>query len=81
MHAQLHGADLQALREEMRQHLTILSQMNHGKQVAAIQKLLYESHGPPSASASSRSPALASTNASSTASDGDIATNNYQERK
>ncbi|KAI1617978.1 armadillo-type protein [Exophiala viscosa] len=81
VHAQLHGAELQALREEMRQHLTILSQMNHGKQVAAIQKLLYDSHRPPSASASSRSPALASTNASSTASDGGIASNSYQERK
>jgi hypothetical protein len=80
VHARLQGAELLALEADMRQNLAILAQMNHGKQVAAIHKLLYGSHGPPSASTSSRSPASASTNASTT-SDGDVAANNHQESK
>ncbi|KIV85236.1 hypothetical protein PV11_00959 [Exophiala sideris] len=79
VHAQLQGVELDALEADMRQHLAILSQMNHGKQVAAIHKLLFASRRPSNGSGSSRSPALASTNASTT-SDGDISSTRQEHK-
>jgi ribosomal protein S7 len=64
VYAQLQGQDLLALEADMKQNYHHLRRANHGKQVMAIEKLLYGSSGPPSTATSSRSSALPSTNGS-----------------
>ncbi|OQV02064.1 Pumilio-family RNA binding repeat-containing protein isoform 4 [Cladophialophora immunda] len=64
---QLQGSDLLALRADMEQNYPVLRRTSYGKQVTAIEKLLFGGNGPSTTStASSRSSTLPSTNASST---------------
>ncbi|OAP61070.1 hypothetical protein AYL99_03271 [Fonsecaea erecta] len=64
---QLQGSDLLALRADMEQSYPVLRRTSYGKQVTAIEKLLFGGNGPSTTStASSRSSTLPSTNASST---------------
>ena len=68
VYAQLQGAELAALEADMKQNYPILRRTSYGKQVLAIEKLLFGGNGPPTATASSRSSTMPpSTNASSTA--------------
>lgn len=71
MHAQLHGAELAALEADMKQNYPVLRRTSYGKQVIAIEKLLFGIDGPSSVTTSSRSSTLPSTNASSTVEDTD----------
>lgn len=69
---QLQGARQHELRADMERNYPVLRQTSYGKQVIAIEKLLFGSNGPPpplpaASTASSRSSTLPSTNASSTA--------------
>lgn len=67
---QLQGPKLVALRADMEQNYPILRRTSYGKQVIAIEKLLFGSNGPPplppASTGSSRSSNLPSTNPSST---------------
>ncbi|OAG35684.1 hypothetical protein AYO21_10155 [Fonsecaea monophora] len=68
---QLQGSEQQALRADMEQNYPVLRRTSYGKQVTAIEKLLFGGNGPLTTSTtSSRSSTLPSTNASSTI-DGD----------
>lgn len=66
MYAQFEGADLLALEADMKRNYPILRRTSYGKQVIAIEKLLFGGNGPPASSTSSRSSTLPSTSASST---------------
>src|ERR1700761_4342728 len=67
---QLQGAKLLALRADMEQNYPILRRTSYGKQVIAIEKLLFGPNGPPplppASTGSSGSSNLPSTNPSST---------------
>jgi mRNA-binding protein PUF3 len=60
----LKGAEREALVEQIRTHLLHLKKFNYGKQVAAIEKLIYSTDADSNPSASSHSSSLPSTNAS-----------------
>lgn len=60
----LKGAEREALVELVRAHLLHLKKCNYGKQVAAIEKLIYSTDTESIPSASSQSSSLPSTNAS-----------------
>lgn len=60
----LKGAEREALVEQIRAHLLQLKKFNYGKQVAAIEKLIYGTDLDSNPSASSHSSSLPSTNAS-----------------
>lgn len=60
----LKGAEREALVEQIRAHLLHLKKFNYGKQVAAIEKLIYSTDNDSNPSASSQSSSLPSTNAS-----------------
>jgi mRNA-binding protein PUF3 len=60
----LKGAEREALVEQIRAHLLHLKKFNYGKQVAAIEKLIYSTDAESNPSASSQSSSLPSTNAS-----------------
>ena len=60
----LKGGEREALVEQIRPHLLHLKKFNYGKQVAAIEKLIYSNDTDSNPSASSLSSSLPSTNAS-----------------
>ena len=60
----LKGGERDALVEQIRAHLLHLKKFNYGKQVAAIEKLIYSTDIDSNPSASSQSSSLPSTNAS-----------------
>jgi mRNA-binding protein PUF3 len=60
----LKGGEREALVEQIRAHLLHLKKFNYGKQVAAIEKLIYSTESDSNPSASSQSSSLPSTNAS-----------------
>jgi len=60
----LKGGEREALVEQIRAHLLHLKKFNYGKQVAAIEKLIYSTETDSNPSASSQSSSLPSTNAS-----------------
>lgn len=60
----LKGPEREALVEQIRTHLLHLKKFNYGKQVAAIEKLIYSTETESNPSASSQSSSLPSTNAS-----------------
>jgi hypothetical protein len=60
----LKGGEREALVEQIRAHLVHLKKFNYGKQVAAIEKLIYSTETDSNPSASSQSSSLPSTNAS-----------------
>jgi mRNA-binding protein PUF3 len=60
----LKGPEREALVEQIRVHLLHLKKFNYGKQVAAIEKLIYNTDSDSNPSASSQSSSLPSTNAS-----------------
>jgi mRNA-binding protein PUF3 len=60
----LKGGEREALVEQIRAHLVHLKKFNYGKQVAAIEKLIYSTEIESNPSASSQSSSLPSTNAS-----------------
>jgi mRNA-binding protein PUF3 len=60
----LKGGERDALVEQIRAHLLHLKKFNYGKQVAAIEKLIYSTDTDSNPSASSQSSSLPSTNAS-----------------
>ncbi|KIX10017.1 uncharacterized protein Z518_01098 [Rhinocladiella mackenziei CBS 650.93] len=70
VYSQLQGAELLALAADMKHNYPVLRRTSYGKQVVAMEKLLFGGNGPPTTSTSSRSSNLPSTNASSTV-DGD----------
>lgn len=80
VYSQLQGADLLALEADMKHSYPYLKRTSYGKQVIAIEKLLFGANGPPTATSSSRSSILPSTNASSTA-DGDATSPNQADSK
>ncbi|EXJ83901.1 hypothetical protein A1O1_07530 [Capronia coronata CBS 617.96] len=67
VHAQLHDAELLALEVEMKRNYPILRRTSYGKQVMAMEKLLFNGNGPSSVTTSNRSSELPSTSASSSA--------------
>ncbi|KAK5064643.1 hypothetical protein LTR84_000477 [Exophiala bonariae] len=52
VHAQLGGAELVGLEADMKQNYPLLKRTSYGKQVGAIEKLLFGGNGPSTASAS-----------------------------
>lgn len=60
----LKGAERESLVEQIRAYLLHLKKFNYGKQVAAIEKLIYSNDTESNPSASSQSSSLPSTNAS-----------------
>ncbi|KIW97126.1 uncharacterized protein Z519_02518 [Cladophialophora bantiana CBS 173.52] len=78
---QVQGPDLLALRADMEQNYPVLRRTSYGKQVTAIEKLLFGGNGPSTTStASSRSSTLPSTNASSTV-DGETPSSHHSDFK
>lgn len=69
VHARLQGAELLALEAEMKRNYPILTRITHGKQVIAMEKLLFCGNGPSTSTASIRSSTLPSTNTSSSSGD------------
>ncbi|EXJ79868.1 hypothetical protein A1O3_08153 [Capronia epimyces CBS 606.96] len=65
VHSQLQGAELLTLEAEMKRNYPVLRRTSYGKQVMAMEKLLFTGNGPSTATTSNRSSALPSTNASS----------------
>ncbi|EXJ72185.1 uncharacterized protein A1O5_04689 [Cladophialophora psammophila CBS 110553] len=78
---QVQGPDLLALRADMEQNYPVLRRTSYGKQVTAIEKLLFGGNGPSTTSTtSSRSSTLPSTNASSTV-DGETPSSHHSDFK
>lgn len=67
VYSQLHGAELLALEQDMKCNYPVLRRTSYGKQVIAIEKLLFGGNAPSTITTSSGNSALPSTNASSTA--------------
>ncbi|KEF61182.1 uncharacterized protein A1O9_02747 [Exophiala aquamarina CBS 119918] len=66
VHAQLVGAELVGLEADMKQNYPLLKRTSYGKQVGAIEKLLFGGNGRSTASTSSHGSELPSTTNSST---------------
>ncbi|KIV91149.1 hypothetical protein PV10_05722 [Exophiala mesophila] len=64
VHKSLQGAELAALEADMKSHYPMLRKTSYGKQVTAIEKLLFGGPLTPSGTTSSRSSLLPSTNGS-----------------